>query len=196
MPSGTWRGDGCVPDGKCCAKSIWHSTFEATHDSAAAYVAEVSGVPSNVRAWVLTSRSLDGIQTPSVVTGFIALELVEMVERGHPVFFHHFHRFPPFPAFPPFPDPGTWDGFPNPSCHREVSGLPTIATGCRTPPHNATPCRGRHPAPHDPGGRRHRQHRRASTASTPCSMITAPDGGARQLGDEYSPAVEPGRLDH
>jgi len=50
---------------KCCAKSIWHSTFEATHDSPATYVAESSAVPSNVRAWVLTSLSLAGIQTPA-----------------------------------------------------------------------------------------------------------------------------------
>src|SRR5436309_1829681 len=28
-----------------CAKSIWHSLFEATHDAAVAYVAESSAVP-------------------------------------------------------------------------------------------------------------------------------------------------------
>jgi hypothetical protein len=159
------RGDGCVPDGKRCAKSIWHSLFGATHDAAAAYVAESSAVPSNVCARILTSLSLAGIQTPWVVTRFSALESVEMVERGQPFFptvFHRFHRFHRFRIFPSLaalegtslfrnrlpiatPPAKRMRGQAPPRCQRrparESLPLPQVAGCCQAVPHVASRCR-------------------------------------------------------
>jgi hypothetical protein len=83
--------------------------------------------------------------------------------------YHHFHRLPPFPPITTISTDyhhlltlarGT--GFLTRPTICDASGLPTIAAGCQTLPDAATRCHtvpGPASATHDPGGRRHRQHR-------------------------------------